>query len=189
MQLESKLTIEYSCRECQGIWAEWSFDDFFSSSIIKGYDLNRDGSFNAEETQMVRDNAFENLKNYGYFVFLRKGGARRNPKKVQKFSVWQEKGRLFYKFFVPLTGQGYGENFSFSIFDSTYFCAVKYAEEPVVIEQEGEGDAPVYELVKNKKYPVYYNPMGAANDMRTYEKWAPGLEKAYPEEIHVYFNE
>ncbi len=183
--LETNLDFEYAGETCKGVWVEWGFDKFFSSMIIQDYDTDKDGSFSSDEIKEIHDHAFINLKRYGYFVSIRKGNNRKSPESVDNFTARQEKGQLFYKFFIPL-GKSCGSDFYLSIFDPTYYCAVKYTEHPVTIEQS-DGPSPHFELMKNKKYPVYYNPYGAADDTTTYKKWKPGLETAYPEEIHIYF--
>ncbi len=184
--LLTNLDFIFSGHTCKGVWIEWGFDRFFSSMIIQDYDINQDGKFDTKEIQQIHDHAFINLKRYGYFVFFRKGDNRKNPHTVTDFSARQEEEQLFYKFFIPLDNPDYKDDFYLSIFDPTYYCAVKYREDPVRIEQS-TGAKPFYELLKNKKYPVYYNPYGAADDTTSYSKWKPGLETAYPEEVHLFF--
>ena len=73
-----------------------------------------------------------------------------------------------------------------AIFDTTYYCAIRYPDEAVTILQHAEGaSVPVWTREVNKAYPVYYNPAGGMTDMTAYSTWKPGLQTAYPEEIHV----
>lgn len=185
IMLITNLAFEYSGEVCRGVWVNWEFDKFFSSMIIQDYDADQNGSFSTEEIKEIHDHAFINLKRYGYFVSIREGNSRKSPESVENFTARQENGQLFYKFFVPL-GNTYSNNFYLSIFDPTYYCAVKYTDNPVSIKQ-GEGICPDFELMENKKYPVYYNPYGASDDTTTYTKWKPGLETAYPKEVHIFF--
>jgi ABC-type uncharacterized transport system substrate-binding protein len=184
----STLAFEFNNTDCKGFWVEWKFDDFFSSSIINDYDKNHDKFFDANEQKIIYKRAFINLKNYGYFVFIRKGNARKNPARVEKFSVWQKNGQLFYKFFVPLEGADYRDNFHVAIFDRSYYCNILYSNPAAVINQR-MGEKPRFDLKINKKFPVYYNPLGAADDSTVYKKWKPGLETAYPDEIHIFFQQ
>ncbi len=185
IMLMTDLKFEFTGHLCKGVWVEWGFDRFFSSMIIQDYDADGDGSFSSKEIQEIHDHAFINLKRYGYFVSIRKGNIRKSPDKVENFSARQKDGQLFYNFFIPMDNS-YGDNFFLSIFDPTYYCAVKYTDNPVIIDQDN-GTAPRFKLAENKKYPVYYNPYGASNDTTTYTKWKPGLETAYPKEVHIYF--
>ncbi len=185
IMLTTDLKFEFSGKICNGVWVEWGFDRFFSSMIIQDYDADSNGIFSDGEIQDIHDHAFINLKRYGYFVSFRTGNKRKSPEEAEKFSARQKDGQLFYKFFIPL-GSSYGSNFYFSIFDPTYYCAVKYTDKPVVIKQN-TGPVPLFKLAENKKYPVYYNPYGASDDTATYTKWKPGLETAYPKEVHIFF--
>ncbi len=201
MSLESSLRFEMKGRECVGIQVEWAFDPVFSATIIGEFDSNRDGTFNAAENEALRKGAFSNLANYNYFFYLRKGAARISPKKIEAFSGSQRDGILVYRFRVPLEGQGYAEDFYVAVFDTTFFCDVRYADIPATtVEADGPkasaedgADAaaepsPRFEVAVNKKYPVYYDPAGAANDARVYEKWQKGLQTAYPAEIRLVFD-
>ncbi len=91
----------------------------------------------------------------------------------------------FDRFFIPLA-KGTYNNLYLSIFDPTYYSAVSYVDDGIKIES-GTGQDPRYEVLGNKDYPVYYDPYGSASDMTTYTKWKPGLQIAYPKEVHVYF--
>lgn len=186
VRLSAKLIFEYNRNIINGFWVEWNFDEYFSASIISEFDKNRDGIFDKKEQSEVYSKAFINLKQYGFFVFIRKGNLRRNPDKVEKFSVRQKNGLLYYRFYVPMKEAGYGDDFSVSIFDRTFYCNIKYDDDPVEIIQ-ANGKKPVFEVQKNKKYPVYYNPLGAADDMKIYTKWKSGLQTAFPLEVHLFF--
>ncbi len=188
IMLLSDLDFIFSGRTCKGVWVEWAFDRFFSASIIQDYDTDHDGSFSIKEIKQVHDHAFINLKHYGFFVSFRKGKTRKSPDSVTNFSAREKDGELFYKFFIPLDTFKFSNGFYLSIFDPTYYCAVKYRKNPVKIEQS-KGETPSFSIETNKNYPVYYNPYGAANDTSTYNKWKPGLQTAYPKEVHIFFKQ
>ena len=185
IMLKTSLEIEYSNSSCTGVWVDWEFDRFFSVSIINDFDTDKDGKFDKEEVKDIEENAFSNLQNYGYFVNIRVGDKRTKPESVTQFSAKFSGDKLFYRFFVPLEKDTYN-NFYISIFDPTYYSAVSYVDNGIIIGS-GAGPAPQYEVMENKDYPVYYDPYGSASDMTTYSKWKPGLQTAYPKEVHVYF--
>ncbi len=192
MALESRLEFQMRGRDCVAIQVEWTFDSLFSASIIGEYDADRDGSFSKAENETVRQRAFSNLANYGYFISLRKGSERTTPAKVDGFAASQRDGRLVYRFRVPLEGLGYRDDFAVAVFDATFYCAVNIPEDAgraVRAAGAPETSLPRIEAAPNKKYPVFYNPSGAADDFRVYKQWQKGLETAYPEEIRVFFAE
>jgi len=188
MSLESRVEFEYSGAACTGFWLDWTFDPYFSAAIIQEHDRDGDGHFSAAEAATVQERAFSNLRKYGYFVYLRSGKIRRQPQEVRRFSPEIRGDLLAYRFYIDLSGQGYGRDFSMAIFDPTYYCAAAYYPEAALIRQVDTGaPAPQWERRVNKEYPVYYNPLGTSTDMTSYNSWKPGLATAYPEEIRVWF--
>lgn len=186
VKIISRITFDFSGTKCEGCSIEWEFDDYFSGSMIHDFDKNRDGQFDEKEKKNLYNEAFINLKNYGFFVFLRKGKVRSNPQKVENFNAWQRDGKLFYSFYIPFDKLQSGDDFYVAVFDRSFYCAIYYAESPVIIHQK-IGVFPVYDITTNKNYPVYYNPYGSPDDQTLYRKWKPGLETAYPDEIRIYF--
>lgn len=186
MSIGSKLQFEYDEKVCKGFWVQWYFDDFFSASVIEDYDMDKNGKFDEKETKDIYENAFINLKNYGFFVLIREGDRRYSPSSVQSFSASYKNAELSYRFYVSIGTAPRDGEISVAIFDTTYFCATGFVDNPVSVTQ-AKGKAPEYEIVVNKKYPIYYNPYGKADDNTVYAKWEEGLETAYPEEIRVFF--
>jgi ABC-type uncharacterized transport system substrate-binding protein len=135
----------------------------------------------------IEKNTFNNLKKYGYYIYLRSGDKRYNPETINSFSARLSGEKLFYRFFIPLKDQSFND-FYVSVFDPTYFCAVDYVDNGVFAGQ-GSGKSPELEILENKDFPVFYNPYGTASDMTAYTKWEKGLQTAYPKEIHVHFPE
>jgi len=188
--MDSRLEFEMKGQDCVGIWVAWTFDPVFSADVIGQFDVNRDGLFDTKENETVRMKAFSNLGKYGYFTFIRSGEQRSTPESVQGFQASQRDGRVVYRFRVPLEGQGISGDFSVATFDSTFYCASRYAEHAASITWTGDepDSKPRIAIAPNKKYPVYYNPIGGSGDTRVYLKWQKGLETAYPEEISVSFD-
>lgn len=164
---------------------EWVFDRFFSSDIIRGFDLDDNGCFDAEETQAVYDGAFINLRNYGYFTFIRSQGKTFRPETVSDFTASHSGGRLTYSFYFDIPEET-ALPFSIAVYDLTFFCSIEYdADRPILFRNVPAGKDAYYRVVQTKENPVYYNPMGAVNDNAVYSEWKPGLETFYPIEIEV----
>jgi len=186
MSLVSKLEIEYDGTECRGFWVDWTFDPYFSASIIQDYDKNGNRRFDEAETKAVFSGAFSNLGKYGYFTYLRSEKTRRNPEKVERFAAEIRGDRLAYRFFIRVEKKG---DLNVAIVDTTYFCAVQYpAQGAATVKQLKAGaTSPTIGRFVDKKYPVYYDPSQSATDNSKHTKWKPGLETVYPEEIRANF--
>ncbi len=191
MFLESRAEIVLNSGELSGVWLEWTLDSFFSADLIHGYDLDRNGSFDAAETRALEQGAFVNLRHYHYFTFIRVGSARTNPSGVRNFSARQSGGSVIYRFFVDLSRHASDEVF-LAVYDYTYFCDIRYPQRnPVTITDPSPvpGKTARWEIVENRDYPVYYNPLGAIDDTTVYYKPAPGLATYYPREIRIFRGE
>ncbi len=189
MYLSSAEEFVWKGAKLDGCWIEWTFDRFFSADIIQGYDLNGDKAFDAAETKAVYEGAFINLKNYYYFTFIRQGKTRTNPPSVSRFTVRQKDGILAYRFWVDLSKSAPGE-LALAVYDYTFFCDIAYPEKgAVALTYDPALVRPSYEIVENKDYPVYYNPLGAIDDTTIYYEWKKGLQTFYPREIRVRYGD
>lgn len=186
MWFDSEFEFIFKNNDLKGVKIIWSFDKFFSSDIITGYDLNRDGIFDAKETADVFQNAFTYTSNYRYFTFIRVGNTRHSPSYVdlKDFTVKQKNNVLIYEFYVDLSGYNKNEIYV-ACYDYTYFCDINYPKN--CVKFLGTNLSPRYKIIENKNYPIYYNPLGAIDSTEVYFKWAPGLNTYYPREIKLVF--
>lgn len=187
--IEVSLELVYSGKQCTGFWQEWVFDPVFSAMLRNDFDSDRNGRFDNREQQTVHDGAFTNLRKYGYFTLLRRGERRTSPDAISNFSARIVGNRVAYRFFVPLSAQQGSGDFSLAVFDTTFYTNVEYTKQAVALTQSVAGQpGPAITRSVNKQFPVYYNPADPASSTRTYNAWAPGLQTAYPEEIHIRWN-
>ena len=185
MHFSSAVEFVFAGNKLKGAYVEWTFDRYFSADIISGYDLNKDGVFNAKETQDVWENAFSYTSNYYYFCFIREENRRSSPTDVSSFKVRQKDGIVSYNFYIDLS-QFTSRELFFAIYDYTFFCDITYKEKNgVLFRYNSSSLRPTFKIVENKNYPVYYNPVGPIDDTRIYYKWKPGLETYYPKEIAI----
>lgn len=184
MSLVSRLEIEYDGDLCRGFWVDWTFDPYFSASIIQDFDKNGDRKLNEAEIKGVFSGAFSNLRKYGYFTYIRTGSARKSPDAVERFTAEVRGDRLAYRFFIRVDAKG---DLNAAIIDTTYFCAVQYPKKDSAVVRQLKAGAPLpsVERVLDTQYPVYYDPSQSSTDNSKHAKWRPGLETAYPEEFRA----
>lgn len=188
MSLTSRFEFVWEGERLSGVYQEWTFDKFFSADIIRAHDANRDGKFDAKEQKNVYQYAFVYCADYKFFTFIRQGDERTNPAGVKDFSARIEDGSIVYRFMVDLSAYR-GGDISVAAYDYTFFCAIPYAaENPVTLRYDPGIVEASFEIGENKKYPVYYNPQGAADDATIYYAWKKGLLTFYPKEIHVRYS-
>ncbi len=189
MFIDSQVTAVFDQQQLKGFWIEWKFDQMFTASIRMDYDRNRDGQFNDQETRLIEQNAFANLKNYNYFITLSHGDESYRAQQVEGFDAWMENDRLVYKFFVPysLTISGSQSNVKLIIFDDTFFCDIAYVDEnPVSIEGLQYVSAQA-EIKKNRDAVVTYDPTGGMARGNG-DGAANASGQAYPYELYLSFS-
>lgn len=184
--MSSAVEVVWEKESLKGAWIEWEFDAFFSNDIIYAYDADRDGKFNEKEIKDVYNNAFINLKHYYYFTFIRQGTKRWNPKDVQNFTAGIRSGNImWYRFFIDLSAADQSE-INLALYDYTFFCDIRPVDKnPVTLSYDPLYVNPKWAIVENKNYPVYYDPLGSADDSTIYYEWKKGLQTYYPKEIRI----
>lgn len=188
MFIDSQVTAVFDQQQLKGFWIEWKFDQMFTASIRMDYDRNRDGQFNDQESRLIEQNAFANLKNYNYFITLSHGGESYRAQQVEGFDAWMENDRLVYKFFVPysLTISGSQSNVKLIIFDDTFFCDIAYVDEdPVSIEGLQYVSAQA-EIKRNRDAVVNFDPTGGM-ERDNGAGAGNGSGQAYPYELYLSF--
>lgn len=188
--IDVSMELVYTGKVCTGFWQEWTFDPVFSAMLRGDFDMDRNGRFDEREQRAVHDGAFTNLRKYGYFTLLRRGDRRTSPEAIRDFSARIAGDRVTYRFFVPLTDREGGGDFNLAVFDTTFYTNVEYSPQAVRLSQTvADRPVPTVSRSVNKSFPVYYNPADPANSTKTYTAWAPGLQTAYPDEIHIRWND
>lgn len=117
---------------------KWQFDAFFSQVLGADFDTNGDGTFDATETQAMKDQVFTSLKDFGYFTHLRteESDIERQFGSVENFSLRTDAGELVFSFDLvleqsidPLT-----DSVGLSLYDPTiYVDLILDGEKPVTI--------------------------------------------------------
>ncbi len=187
--IEVGMQLVYDGKVCTGFWQEWAFDPVFSAMLKSDFDTDRNGRLDEREQKAVHDGAFTNLRKYGYFTLLRRGQKRSSPEAIRDFGATIVGDRVVYRFFVPLSATEGSGDFSLAVFDTTFYTNVEYSQQAVTLTQSAAGQTgPEVSRSVNKNFPVYYNPADPANSTKTYTAWAPGLQTAYPDEIHIRWN-
>ena len=187
MSFSTRFAFVWEGSTLSGVNMEWTFDKFFSADIINAYDSDRSGTFSTSESKNVYEKAFIYTKNYYFFTFIRVGDKRFNPAGVKNFTAGISDGSLVYRFFVDLSAYATNELY-LAVYDYTFFCDIPYQKtDTVTFLHDPALGSPSYSLVENKDFPIYYNPLGAADDNTVYYQWKKGLVTFYPREIHLQY--
>jgi len=133
----------------------WTFDEFFSSALIKDFDVNRDGKFDKAETEQLKQNAFSALKDFTYFTHVRVDGKNLKITEVSDFEADIVDGKIIYRFTarLPKPVDPRTQKVSFGLYDHTYYVDVALQDDGYKAVNAG-GCTP--ELFDDKENPIYF---------------------------------
>ncbi|MBN1625167.1 MAG: DUF1007 family protein, partial [Deltaproteobacteria bacterium] len=113
-----------------GIRVNWQFDEYFSAIISADYDADNNGKIDPSENQKIKEEAFDNLKDYGYFTFIKIDNTAFEVRFVRDFSASLDKNILTYEFFIPchVTAFSSFKEIRVAAYDPSYYTAVYFAD-------------------------------------------------------------
>jgi len=144
--ISSRVTVDFHGGKLAKISMEWSFDELFSQMILADYDKDRKGSFSESEAAALKKGAFDNLRNYNYFLALFVDGRAIPLPFIQDFRPSVRDGKLVYAFTVPLnlSIETKSLELRITIYDDTYYVAFdKMSEADIAILGDDAIDAMV----------------------------------------------
>ena len=162
--IDAVVTFVFEGGSLVGLRQHWRFDEFFSSFVIEEHDANRDGAFNQTEIDAIREHAFGNLREYGYFTHARLDGDKLPLDQVRDFTARIEDDLLVYEFtmMLPEPVDPGADRVEAAIYDSEYYVEVLLDEyDPVRFEGIPSG-ACTFAIREDLENPIYYgmvNPL------------------------------
>jgi ABC-type uncharacterized transport system substrate-binding protein len=156
--MDTRIEVAYNERGVAGFWITWDFDKVFTASILMDFDHDHDKQLNPGEVADIEANAFSNLANYNYFLYMRCCGNAYRPTAVKDFSAYMQDERIHYRFFVPYAlplGDGAAE-VNLACYDDTFFCAISYAEPTAVRFPSSESFNGSYEICEDRGIHIDY---------------------------------
>ena len=118
-----------------GFRHEWVFDEYYTAFALQGMDTNGDGEYSATELEPLARTNVESLSEFDYFTFAELDGedVRRND--PVDYDLVYDGTLLTLHFTLPLAEPVPAEKarqFSFSVYDPTFFVSFSLAEQQPV---------------------------------------------------------
>jgi len=160
--IDVKAEVVVEAGQIRGVWADWTFDDLFSQTVLVDVDPDNTGKITDAMNEAIKTDYFENLGSYDYFCHFVAGKRDLKVPEPRRFqaSITPE-GRLRYRFYFPLSlALGAAPTFSLSFYDSTYYTDLAFVKtDPVRVT--GGNATFVFKSDRSKAYydglvtPVY----------------------------------
>lgn len=98
--VDNYMAVEFDVKGFAGIRVAWVFDEMFSSGMLLDFD-DGDVFLSPKEISEIKAEAFDNLKEHGYFFRIQINGKPFVVKFVKDFTAEMRGGYLVYRFTVP----------------------------------------------------------------------------------------
>lgn len=159
--VENKLIIVFDDQGMAGIRVEWVFDEMFSSLIMEDFLGGLPKTLKKQDMTLIKEKVFDNLKEYGYFTFVKINGKPFEVKFIQNFEADVLQERLVYRFFIPCHVKTLAQwkSVTVSQYDPTYYTAVYFAEKTPVQIKARPGIETKFSIEKNMDESYYYKMM------------------------------
>ncbi len=136
--VDCSLTAVFDEQGLTGFEQRWEFDEMFTAFLFEEFDADGNSQFDAAEIQAVKQGAFDNLGEYGYFTHILIDGTAFPVQEATSFSLeMDEWGNAVYHFFVPclLNVGEEAQEIRVSIFDDTYYTDIVIQEQAVSLPE------------------------------------------------------
>jgi len=101
--IEPGITVRQSDSGITGFGIQWTWDKKWSYGVLQNCDLNSDGFFTDEETDLVFRDFFIELRDFDFFTKIIINGKGRKIERIEDFNVSLNKDQqVVYRFFIPL---------------------------------------------------------------------------------------
>lgn len=151
-------TFLFEDRQLVALRHQWIFDEFFGAFVIEEHDADGDGRFDPAETATLRQGAFDNLAEFGYFTHLRIDGEAWPLRAIEAFSARIEDGMLVYEFALPLPQpvDPATADLALGIYDPEYYVEVLLDEHDPVRFAGLPSGACTFDIREDTERPIYY---------------------------------
>lgn len=129
--IDCEITARFDARGLAGFQQNWIFDEMFSATFIDEFDQDKNRVIDSAENARLKAEAFDNLKNFGYFNDIRIDGTTFPVQFVTEFQARIDgAGRLVYEFFIPchVTAISTFKTVAIGVYDQSFYSDIGYTE-------------------------------------------------------------
>ena len=158
-----------------GIAVTWVFDaEAYSREVFDGYDPDGDRVLDTDEIERLRVQAFQNVEDYGYFLFLSSGNEAIASPSAERFQAKLTDEKIIYSFYLPyryryeVSPSSRLKHFTFTLKDPSGFMEVKLSELKLY-EQSGVNRTATYFVSERWEQFTFRHAANYASEMLVWD--------------------
>lgn len=131
-----RTTVLFEQGEIAGFRHAWTFDEMYSAMAVVGLDKDGNGSYSREELSELAQVNADSLGDFSYFTYPKLGETALRIAPPRDYWLEYANGRLTLHFTLPLATPVPADavDFTFSVFDETFFIAFEIEkDQPVML--------------------------------------------------------
>jgi ABC-type uncharacterized transport system substrate-binding protein len=155
--IECRIVFVFQCATVIAIEETWTMDRKFSRVLLSDYDKNRDGRYDARESQAVGRGVLPNLAAYRYFTYVWLDGKDLGRLTPRKFVAFVRNGRVIFHFSVPLPNpvEPRRQKLQVEVYDHEYYAQVDLAKRDPVLLRGARGIVCRSQIRTDKRHPYF----------------------------------
>lgn len=96
--MNAEANLVFNEKGFEGVQNRWVFDELYSKAMLEKVDKDKDGKFNAEETQALQKIILPPILKFSYYNYLALGSKFVPPSQIANFTASFEQGKLVLLF-------------------------------------------------------------------------------------------
>ena len=136
--VDNHMAFDFDAKGFAGIQVAWVFDEMFSSGMLLDFD-DGDGFLSPKEISEIKAEAFDNLKEHGYFFRIQIDGTPFTVKFIKGFTAKIHGRHLIYRFNIPchVSAAASPKMINVRVEDETNFSSIMTRKSTISVESGG----------------------------------------------------
>lgn len=159
--LDAYVTIVFEENQVKQLKIQFDFDQMFSADLIKSFDADSSGQFEAQEIDSLYANAFGALQSSNYLLHVYDGDRSLNFNTAHSFKASiNEKGAVVYNFTIDteISTSVKNKKLKIALFDESYFTDVFIAQENFFFENQEQSKF-YWEVIEDESQAFYFEQL------------------------------
>ncbi len=110
----------------------WYFDEMTSSLLLMDFDQNRNNKLEKEEIDFLKQESFDNLKEFNYYISSHQKNKKLKFSQPQNFTAYMEGVKLVYKFSISTNIDLSAKELKIGCFDEENLTSFNLSEDTKV---------------------------------------------------------